>query len=172
MLVRVAALFCSLVALGAVSVSPAAAAQPLLPDLTQETPYALGVATDGKRYHLGFASVVYNYGDGPLRIVGSRASRDDATMTATQVIDQDDGQKSRNEGIGKLRYVNSVTHRHWHYLKFDTYALRRPDGSLARPDRKTGFCLGDRLTAPDVGPLPAKPPFGEYGGNCGFDEPT
>jgi hypothetical protein len=154
-----------------VCASPVAAAEPLLPDLTQETPYDLGIVSDGKRHHLGFASVVYNYGDGPLRIVGSRSSRNDPTMTATQVVDQDDGTKVRREGIGELRYVDSITHRHWHYLKFDTYSLRRPDGSLARADRKTGFCLGDRLTAPEIGPLPAMQPFAEYGGNCGYDEP-
>jgi hypothetical protein len=152
--------------------SPGAqAAEPLLPDLTQETPFDLGIVTDGKRYHLGFGSVVYNYGDGPLRIVGSRDSPSDPTMTATQVIDQDDGSKVSRRGIGTLRYVDSITHRHWHYLKFDTYSLRRPDGRLVRPDQKTGFCLGDRLRAPDRGPLPAMQPFLEYGGNCGYDEP-
>jgi hypothetical protein len=154
-----------------VYVPAAGAAAPLLPDLTQETPYDLGVVTDGRRHHLGFASVVYNYGDGPLRILGERESQDDPTMTADQVIDQDDGTHLRKQGIGELRYVDAITHRHWHYLKFDTYSLRRPDGSLARADRKTGFCLGDRLVAPDQGPLPAKPPFGEFGSNCGFDSP-
>jgi len=154
-----------------VYVPAAGAAAPLLPDLTQETPYDLGVVTDGKRHHLGFASVVYNYGDGPLRILGARASQDDPTMTADQVIDQDDGTHLRKPGIGELRYVDSITHRHWHYLKFDTYSLRRPDGSLARPDLKTGFCLGDRLTAPNRGPLPGRPPFGEFGSNCGYDSP-
>ena len=165
---RLAAL---LTALAAVAAAPAQAAEPLLPDLTQETPYDLGIVTDGKRYHLGFASVVYNYGDGPLRIVGTRESRDDTAMTAAQVVDQDDGTKRRNEAIGRLRYVNSITHRHWHYLKFDTYSLRRADGSLARPDQKTGFCLGDRLTAPDVDALSAMQPFADFTGNCGYDQP-
>jgi hypothetical protein len=168
---RIAPLLGSLLAL-ALFAPAAQAAEPLLPDLTQETPYDLGIVTDGKRYHLGFGSVVYNYGDGPLRIIGSRDSTRDPTMTATQVIDQDDGSRERNAAVGELRYVDSITHRHWHYLKFDTYSLRRPDGSLARPDRKTGFCLGDRLTAPDRGPLPAMQPFAEYGGNCGYDEPN
>jgi hypothetical protein len=167
---RFAVLMCCVLAVW-MAVPATSTAAPLLPDLTQETPYRLGIVTDGKRYHLGFASVVYNYGDGPLRIIGSRNSRSDPTMTATQVVDQDDGTTNRKERIGELRYVDAVTHRHWHYLKFDTYSLRRPDGSLARPDLKTGFCLGDRLVAPDIGPLPAKPPFGEYGGNCGYDEP-
>jgi hypothetical protein len=167
---RLAAVLASLACVSLFAPS-AQAAEPLLPDLTQETPFDLGVVTDGKRYHLGFTSVVYNYGDGPLRIVGSRDSRSDPTMAATQVVDQDDGSKVRRPGVGLLRYVDSITHRHWHYLKFDTYSLRRPDGRLVRPDRKTGFCLGDRLRAPDRGPLPAMQPFAEYGGNCGYDRP-
>jgi hypothetical protein len=169
---RVAALVVLLVlAVLTTAGSSASAAEPLLPDLQQETPYALGIATDGRHFHLGFASVVYNYGDGPLRISGSRSSTRDPSMRADQLIDRDDGSSQRVEGIGRLRFVDAVTHRHWHYLKFDTYGLRRPDGTLARPDRKTGFCLGDRLSAPVAGPLPAKPEFGEYTGNCGFDSP-
>ena len=115
---------------------------------------------------------MHNYGDGPLRIEGSRASRAERFMVADQVIDHSDGTRSRVPRVGRMQYVDSVTHRHWHYVKFDTYSLRRVDGSLARPDRKTGFCLGDRLDSPLIGPLPAKPPFGEYADtNCGYDRP-
>jgi hypothetical protein len=168
--VAVAALVCAS-ALAGVASSPAAAT-PLLPDLTQATPYDLGVATDGKRYHLGFGSVVYNYGDGPLRIVGTRESADDPTMTAAQYIDESGSDdQTQRQAIGQLRYVDAITHRHWHYLKFDTYSLRRPDGSLARPDQKTGFCLGDRVGAPSPTPIPGMQPYAEYGGNCGYDSP-
>ena len=162
----------ALALLAIIPADAAHAAEPLLPDLTQETPFNLGVATDGRRYHLGFTSVVYNYGDGPLRIQGARSSRSDPTMTATQVIEMDDGTQQRVPRIGELRYVDAITHRHWHYLKFDTYSLRRTNGTVARPDQKTGFCLGDRLQAPDRGPLPAMPDFAVFGGvNCGFDRP-
>lgn len=164
-LIAAVAALCGLVPAGA------AAAEPLLPDLTQETPYELGVVTDGKHYHLGFGSAVYNYGDGPLRIEGTRDSQGDGTMTATQFIDQDDDTQVQRQAIGGLRYVDAITHRHWHYLKFDTYSLRRPDGSLARPDRKTGFCLGDRIKAPPIMPLPNMHSYQEYGGNCGYDSP-
>jgi hypothetical protein len=150
---------------------PATAADPLLPDLRQETPYALGVQTDGRRYHLGFASVVYNYGDGPLRIEGSRSSTQEPEMTAVQVVDSSDGSHSRVEAVGRMRYVDAITHRHWHYERFDTYSLRLPDGSLARPDPKTGFCLGDRLVAPPLATLPAMPPAAVYTGGCGYDAP-
>src|SRR3954454_20312488 len=93
----------------------ATAAEPLLPALRQETPYALGVATDGRRYHLGFGSVVYNYGDGPLRIEGSRSSTHEPAMTAAQVIESSDGARQRVEAVGRLRYVDAIPHRHWHY---------------------------------------------------------
>ena len=44
----------------------------------------------------------------------------------------------------KLRYVRSADHEHWHMLDFMRYELRRANGKLVAPDRKTGFCLGDR----------------------------
>ena len=167
---RVAALCLTLAAVGA-SAAPAAA-DPLLPDLTQETPHELGIATDGKRFHLGFKSVIYNYGDGALRIRGQRSSRSDPTMDATQVIDQTDGSRQEVERVGELRYVDAVTHRHWHYLKIDTYSLLRTDGRLARPDQKTGFCLGDRVRAPLIGPPPASDPPNDYASStCGYDSP-
>ena len=48
-------------------------------------------------------------------------------------------------GAGRLRYVVSPDHRHWHLLGFDRYELRRAGRRAAAvSDRKTGFCLGDR----------------------------
>jgi hypothetical protein len=50
--------------------------------------------------------------------------------------------------VGRLRFVTSPDHRHWHLLGFMRYELRDPrSGALVRPDRKTGFCLGDRYDA-------------------------
>jgi hypothetical protein len=74
-------------------------------------------------------------------------------------------------GVGRLRYVRSVDHQHWHLLGFDRYELR----SLARPDvvvadRKSGFCLGDRYRAARE-PLPARPPVPRYTSRCGLTEP-
>ena len=49
------------------------------------------------------------------------------------------------EGVGRLRYVQSRDHEHWHLLGFERYELRRAGGGTRRvTDRKTGFCLGDR----------------------------
>ena len=43
----------------------------------------------------------------------------------------------------RLSYVQSETHRHWHFPGFERYELRRLDGGLVGRDRKTGFCLRD-----------------------------
>jgi hypothetical protein len=163
-------------ALGMLAVAaPAAGAAQRLPDLYEETPYSLGVeavnAPEGARYHLGFGSTVYNFGRGPLKIEGSRPSTGVPQMDATQVIENSSGPDTRRPNIGKLQYVDSVTHRHWHYLRFNTYALRAIDGALAVPDQKTGFCLGDRVLAHDFETLPGQPRGPVFEGGCGYDSP-
>ena len=148
----------------------------LLPDLEQEPPSDLvlssgAVSGDPHRYYLGFRSAVRNVGSGPLVIHGRRESRRTPTMTATQVIQGRDGALRRVRGVGRMRYVVSPSHRHWHLLTFDRYTLRRVGGRrLARRDRKTGFCLGDRYRAlpPFAGPSPAEPGFTS---NCGLLQP-
>ena len=164
--------------LTAVSAAQAAAAPgDLLPDLEQEPPSAL-VLTSGAfsghpdRYYLGFRSAVRNVGDGPLIISGRRASRRTPTMVATQRIQGPGGTTRRVHGVGRMRYVVSPGHRHWHLLTFDRYTLRRIGGRrVVRRDRKTGFCLGDRFRSavPSSGPSPAVPP---YTSNCGLLQPA
>lgn len=155
--------------------APAASAGPVLPDLYEETPYNLQVEAygsgPGAAYHLGFGSTVYNYGRGPLRVDGRRNSTGEAEMKATQVITNSDGSTSSVPGVGTLRYVDSVTHRHWHYLRFNTYSLRRAGDTVARPDQKTGFCLGDRVLGHDYETLPGQPSEPVFNGGCGYDEP-
>src|SRR4051794_16331915 len=152
-----------------------AAAKPLLPDLWQETPYSLQVAAvdggSGRAYHLGFASTVYNFGRGPLVIDGQRARTAEAEMTASQVVEDSNGTSTRYPDVGRLRFVESITHRHWHYLGFDSYTLRRVDGSLAKSDQKTGFCLGDRIVAHESQTLPGQPPAPVFTGGGGYDDP-
>jgi hypothetical protein len=155
--------------------APASAATPLLPDLYEETPYSLGIeavnSPEGTRYHLGFGSTVYNFGRGPLRIEGSRSGTEVPQMDAAQVIKNDRGENTRVPNVGKLEYVDSITHRHWHYLRFNTYALRTLDGKLAVPDQKTGFCLGDRVLAHDFETLPGQPREPLFTDGCGYDAP-
>jgi hypothetical protein len=86
-------------------------------------------------------------------------------MRATQVILRSGSGTRRVPAVGTMRFVDSETHRHWHLLRFDTYELRRAaDTSLVAPDRKTGFCLGDRYNAG----ARANP---RLTGNCGPDRP-
>src|SRR3954447_6256966 len=143
-----------------------------LPDLEQEPPSDLVLtngALDGHpdRYFLGFRSAVRNVGDGPLIISGRRSSRRTPTMIATQRIQSLAGATRRVRGVGRMRYVVSPGHRHWHLLTFDRYALRRIGGRrVFRRDRKTGFRLGDRFRSavPSSGPSPAVPAYTSSGG--------
>src|SRR3954453_5283175 len=108
------------VALGLATVAPSTAlAVALLPDPHQETPRNLQVATDQTgaipRFHLGFESAVDNRGAGPLEISGHRDSQDQPEMVADQVIHGSDGSTRTVPDVGRLRYVYSEDHDHWHY---------------------------------------------------------
>jgi hypothetical protein len=151
--------------------APALAAD-LLPDLDQEQPDGVEVTTDTSgaipRFHLGFDSAVDNVGAGPLLIDGHRASTDEPQMVADQTIQQTDGSTRTVPDIGRLQYVYSSDHQHWHYLGFDHYELRRAsDYKLIAPDQKTGFCLGDRYDTHPDSTIPGEPPQPVYTGYCG-----
>ena len=122
-------------------------------------------------YRLGFRSAVSNVGDGPLVISGHRSGLDATTMVADQLIERDGAPQEVVSGAGKLRYVVSPDHRHWHLLGFDRYALRKAGGRAATvSDRKTGFCLGDRYPVLDRA-LPSAPPRPVYTSRCGLADP-
>ena len=123
------------------------------------------------RYVLGFQSAVRNIGDGPFIISGSRASRREPTMTATQLIDRADGTQHAVQVAARLRYAISPDHQHWHLLHFDRYELRPAGrgGALVR-DQKTGFCLGDRYRVADLD-VPAAQPQPTYTDRCGLTQP-
>jgi hypothetical protein len=89
-------------------------------------------------------------------------------MAVDQLIERDGAGLSVVENVGRMRYVRSADHEHWHLLGFERYELRRA-GGRARPvtDRKTGFCLGDRYRARGVR-LPAEPSEAVYTGRCGL----
>jgi Lysyl oxidase len=154
--------------------APALAAD-LLPDLDQETPRDLQVATDASgaipRFHLGFQSAVDNHGAGPLLISGHRESQDQPEMVADQLLEQSDGSMRTIAAVGRLRYVYSEDHNHWHYLGFDHYELRRAGNyQLVAPDQKTGFCLGDRYDTDTTSQLPAEPSEPVHTGYCGRNQ--
>jgi hypothetical protein len=147
----------------------------LLPDLDQEMPSALEITRGGARddptWRLGFRSAVRNVGAGPLIIDGQRPSPRQRTMQADQVIVTTGAPRQVVPGAGRLRYVRSPDHQHWHLLGFDRYELRRPGGDRALVrDRKTGFCLGDRYLV--TRPLPARPAQPVYTTRCGLERPA
>jgi hypothetical protein len=147
----------------------------LLPDLDQEVPSGLEITRGGARadptWRLGFRSAVGNVGAGPLIIEGQRPSPRRRTMRAGQVIVSAGAPRQVVPEVGRLRYVRSPDHQHWHLLGFDRYELRRPGGDRALVrDRKTGFCLGDRY--PMSSPPPARPPEPVYTTRCGLERPA
>ena len=143
-LVAVAALVASVSAV-AHATAGAPVAGELLPDLDQETPNQLLIAHAEHHWLLGFQSAVRNVGAGPLLINGHRSSRATPFMEADQQVMNQDGSSFVDRGAGRLRYVRSPDHQHWHLLRFERYELRLAGSRkvLVR-DRKTGFCLGDR----------------------------
>jgi hypothetical protein len=128
-----------------------------LPDLVQRAPPRV-VLHAGR---LAFTSQIDNLGSGPLEIVARRSTG----MRADQVVYLRDGGRRVYKGVGRLRYVRSSDHRHWHLLGFERYELWRGGRLLVR-DRKTGFCLYDRLAV--VG-MPRAPPH--YLRECGRNRP-
>jgi hypothetical protein len=145
-----------------------------LPDLDQELPWDLQVTSTGpstaREHRLGFGSAVRNLGDGPLIVSGQRKSAAIPTMTADQLVESEDAPVAVVEGVGRLRYVESPDHEHWHLLDFERYQLRRAAGGTKRvTDSKTGFCLGDRYRTRGRA-LPAQPSEPQYTGRCGLGE--
>lgn len=129
----------------------------LLPDLVQRVPPRV-VRYDGR---LAFTSQVDNVGRGPLEIVARRSDG----MRADQVVSLEGGGRRVYRGVGRLRYVRSADHQHWHLLGFERYELWRGGRLLVR-DHKTGFCLYDRVS---VTGMPRTEPH--YLRDCGRNRP-
>src|SRR4051812_14955335 len=137
-----------LLAVGAASVEQhparaAAEAGERLPDLEQEVPTQLVITRAARRPHwrLRFRSAVRDVGDGPLILDGHRPVPGVRSMVAAQVIEREGAPASVLSDAGRLRYVKSPDHQHWHLLGFDRYELRRRGGRAVVKDRKSGFCL-------------------------------
>jgi Lysyl oxidase/WD40-like Beta Propeller Repeat len=139
----------------------------LLPDFDQRAPTGLTIAGKSGRWLLGFTSLVDNVGLGPAILTGARppgAQR----MTAAQHVRLANGNTRVYPAAGQLRFTNSPPHYHWHYMRFDTYELRTPDGRTIVSDRKSGFCLADHYgLAP--GSFPNRRP--RFLGNCAQGNP-
>jgi hypothetical protein len=142
------------------SAAPSPQLQPQLPDLVEATPNQISIASQRvhhhRRYRLIFRSSAENIGDGTnggghLIVVGHRPDRHHRWMTADQYVDLFDPVTGRipsqqvKRNVGRLRFVHSSDHRHWHLMHFERYELfRASDHHRVARDRKTGFCLGNR----------------------------
>ena len=162
----------ALLAVGAIALDRAREPRELLPDLIQVEPAAISVTEVDGQYRLVFLSAVENVGEAAVVIEGRRATRADETMAVEQIVRRSDGSARAYPVDSELRYVSSETHAHWHLLGFERYELRRAgDGRLVAPDRKTGFCLGDRY---DASPrqLPDEPARAVWTRECGLRSPA
>jgi len=143
----------------------------LLPDLVQSEPRALTVYREGDTWRLAFLSAVENDGTGPMLLVGRRPDASTPVMTVEQLVRRADGSTSTYPVEGEIRFVQSETHRHWHFLDFERYDLLSPAAETLGRDQKTGFCLGDRYDAAGSVELPGEPAQPVWTQECGRGQP-
>lgn len=136
---------CAATALTGAALGGSGASDERLPDLSAVPPYDLRVAGDAERFVLGFGSTSENVGVANLKMRGKRGSAAAQTMSAEQLVELTDGSERVYPNAGVFVYVTEETHRHWHWLEFMRYELRRAsDLKLIAPDAKSGFCVADR----------------------------
>jgi len=119
----------------------------LYPNLVQRPPSGLTVMRQGKRWMLGFTSMVDNRGLGP---VWTRANRPPGSrvMPARQLLEVAGGWTRVVEQAGELDFANAWPHFHWHFLGFERYELRSAGSfDLVVRDHKEGFCMADHYPA-------------------------
>ena len=143
----------------------------LLPDLVQVRPSALQVVHSEDGWRLAFLSSVENEGAGPMLLVGRRSSRAEPAMSVTQLVRRVNRTTASYPVDGEIRFVQSETHRHWHYLGFERYDILTPDSGPVGADQKTGFCLGDRYNARASVRIPGEPPGPVWTQECGRGQP-
>ncbi len=143
----------------------------LLPDLVQSPPRALEVYESGDTWRLAFLSAVENEGLGPMLLVGTRPDETTPAMDVEQLVRFSDGSTSSHPVEGEIRFVESETHRHWHFLDFERYDILTADGEPVGRDQKTGFCLGDRYNASRSVHVPGEPDQPVWTQECGRGQP-
>ena len=151
--------------------SSAGGASEFLPDLVQSPPRALEAYRTGHTWRLAFLAAVENHGRGPMLLVGSRPDQADPAMSVEQLVRRSDGTMSKYPVDGEIRFVQSETHRHWHFLDFERYDIVTPEGETVGRDEKTGFCLGDRYNAARSVELPGEPEQPVWTQECGRGQP-
>jgi hypothetical protein len=159
--------------------------EPQLPDLVEATPSRISIVAQRAQgrlhWRLIFRSSAENRGfadngGGHLIVVGHRPSRRTPFMTADQYVDMFDPQtgdfptQTVYRDVGRLRFMRSSDHEHWHLLGFERYELRRAsDYSRVARDRKTGFCLGNRYAVKPA--RAARVGYRDFDPHCGLKRP-
>src|SRR5262245_11963677 len=143
----------------------------LLPDLVQSPPRALEAYRAGDTWRLAFLSSVENAGRGPMLLEGRRVDQTTPVMEVVQLVRRDDGTTATYPVEGAIRFVQSETHRHWHFLDFERYDILTAGGQTVSRDEKTGFCLGDRYNASRRVQLPGEPGQPIWTQECGRGQP-
>ena len=143
----------------------------LLPDLVQSPPRALEVYESGETWRLAFLSAVENDGRGPMLLLGRRPDEDTPAMGVEQLVRRTDGSAATYPVDGEIRFVESETHRHWHFLDFERYDILTANGKAVGRDQKTGFCLGDRYNASRSAVIPGEPDQPVWTQECGRGQP-
>jgi hypothetical protein len=143
----------------------------LLPDLVQSPPRALEVYEADGTWRLAFLSAVENDGAGPILLAGRRPDQGTPVMAVQQLVRRSDGSTATFDVNGEIRFVQSETHRHWHFLDFERYEILTAGGKALGHDQKTGFCLGDRYDASRTVELPGEPERPVWTQECGRGQP-
>lgn len=132
------------------------------PDSSAQVPSKCPGDTDSdmsSRWQLNFSSAVDNVGRGPLIVDGHKSDPNpDVDMTASQAVRLSNGKivANRYPNVGTIYFDRY--HSHWHLRGFELYELHRMrDYAMVAPDRKSGYCLGDRYNSDYALRLPGEP---------------
>jgi hypothetical protein len=175
---RTAVVSASLLALAApLTLTSAAAAVPLLPDLVSDPPGPskppeLYADAQGSRLLMRMDGFVHNRGPGALEIRGSAPSNLRMTSVVQRVYDSDGGYTDRTTSPGpSVLFETADGHNHWHLKHAMRYSLWSADRSTqVTAAQKVGFCLIDSQPIEAVG---GRPTYSTVANQfCGMSQPT
>jgi hypothetical protein len=155
----------------ALAFASAAHGAELLPDLDAIAPTRPFVtqADDGSgAVYLSFNAGFANVGKGPLVLRGHRGSTEEPTMTADQVVSNDDASETIRPAVGNFSYDEEL--RRWGFAPFISYELRPVGGSIVGRGPDVGFCVVDTREADRRKTYPGQPPEKVYR-DCGKGRP-
>jgi hypothetical protein len=127
----------------------AAASDDLLPDLVMLPLEAFHVAVEGNHKVLRFSSNVFNQGDGPLDLTGSRPNVQAPELKVRENILQSGGGHRAVNTPAVMKFAAADGHDHFHVMDFQRLRLRPAAGAGWRGSHKEGFCLRDDVNLGD-----------------------